>query len=215
VELRRLPVTALLLAAIGVFFLVETVQGGSTDPRVLLRLGANFPPLVRHGEYWRLVASMFLHIGVVHLLLNGWALYQLGSLFELLMGSWQLLAVYFVTGIMASLASVVFTHNLSAGASGAIFGLLGALISFLLRRRRTLLPRGKGLLSQLAFWAVINVVFGFSMPGIDNAAHLGGFATGLLLGLPLHRRDIPFDAAHAEDDSADDSASHPNSASYQ
>ncbi len=128
-------------------------------------------------------------------MLNGWALLQLGGLCELLLGPWQMAAVYFTTGIAASLASVAFTHNLSAGASGAIFGLLGALISFLLRRRRSLLPRGKGLLSQLVMWAAINVAFGLYVPHIDNAAHLGGFAAGLLLGLALRRRELPGEGA--------------------
>jgi rhomboid protease GluP len=191
IDLRRIPVTTTLLAAIIVVFMVETVTGGATDPQVLLRLGANFPPLVRAGEYWRLLASMFLHVGVMHLLFNGWALLQLGRLCEALLGSWRTAVVYFVSGIAASLASVVFTNNLSAGASGAIFGLLGALISFLLRRRRALLPQGKGLLGQLVMWAGINVVLGFSIPHIDNAAHLGGFAAGLLLGLPLRSRPAP------------------------
>jgi rhomboid protease GluP len=190
-DLRRIPVTATLLAAIVLLFLVETVAGGATDPRVLLRLGANYPPLVREGEYWRLVASMFLHVGVMHLLFNGWALLQLGGLCEMLLGSWQTAAVYFATGIVASLASVVFTHSLSAGASGAIFGLMGALVAFLLRRRRSLLPSGKALLGQLLVWAAINVALGFNVAHIDNAAHLGGFAAGLLLGLPLRGRRFP------------------------
>ncbi len=176
---RQAPVTTLLLVLIGIVFLAETLLGGSTDPRVLLTLGANFPPLVLGShQYWRLVASMFLHIGFVHLLVNGWALLQLGALFELILGSRKLLLVYFVSGIAGSLASVMFTQSLSAGASGAIFGVMGALIAFLLKRRQLLTPQAKGLLSQLVGWAAINVFLGFSIPGIDNAAHLGG----------LHRR---------------------------
>jgi rhomboid protease GluP len=185
---NRTPVTATLLLAIGVMFALEVLNGGSDNPRVLLALGANFPPLVMQGELWRLVACMFLHVGLMHLLLNGWALFQIGSLFELLIGSLPMAGVYFATGIAASLASVVWTNNLSAGASGAIFGLLGALITFLLRRRRALLPQGRGLLGQLVLWAGINVVLGFNIPSIDNAGHLGGFASGLLLGLLLRPR---------------------------
>ncbi|HEV2853088.1 MAG TPA: rhomboid family intramembrane serine protease [Thermoanaerobaculia bacterium] len=186
---RRTPVTTLLLALIGIAFLGETVLGGSTNPDVLELLGANFPPRVLQGhEYWRLVASMFLHIGFVHLLVNGWALYQLGSLFEILLGSGRLLLVYFLSGIAGSLASVMFTRSLSAGASGAIFGLLGALIAFLLKRRGNLTPQAKSLLMQLLFWAGLNVFLGFSTPGIDNAAHLGGCAAGFLLGLGLREK---------------------------
>lgn len=189
---RQAPVTTLLLVLIGIVFLAETLLGGSTDPRVLLTLGANFPPLVLGShQYWRLVASMFLHIGFVHLLVNGWALLQLGALFELILGSRKLLLVYFVSGIAGSLASVMFTQSLSAGASGAIFGVMGALIAFLLKRRQLLTPQAKGLLSQLVGWAAINVFLGFSIPGIDNAAHLGGCTAGLLLGLGLRERPRP------------------------
>jgi rhomboid protease GluP len=184
----RTPVTTLLLLAIAAVFVLETVRGGSTDTGVLLALGANYPPLVRQGEYWRLVTSMFLHIGLLHVVLNGWGLYQLGGLFEFLLGSGRLLVVYFATGIAGSIASLFFTRSLSAGASGAIFGLLGALIAFLMKRRERLTPQAKSLLMQLVFWAAINVFFGFSNPGIDNSAHLGGCAAGFLIGLLLKER---------------------------
>ena len=93
--------------------------------------------------------------------------------------------VYFATGIAGSLASAYFSSVPSVGASGAIFGLMGALIAFLLRRRGALTPQGKSILMQLVGWAAINVFFGFSTPGIDNSAHLGGCAAGLLLGFVL------------------------------
>jgi rhomboid protease GluP len=189
---RRTPVTTALLAAIWALFVVETFQGGSTDAQTLVKLGANVPQLVLAGEYWRLVASMFLHIGLVHLLVNSWALYQLGSLFEILLGSVSLLVVYFLSGIAGSVASVMFSRaDLSAGASGAIFGLMGALIAFLLKRREMLTPQARSLLMQLLLWAGINVFLGFSIPGIDNAAHLGGAAAGFLLGLGLRPRFRP------------------------
>jgi rhomboid protease GluP len=197
---RRAPVTILLLVLIGIAFLAETLLGGSTQTEVLLLLGANVSPLVLDAhQYWRLVASMFLHIGWVHLLVNSWALYQLGSLFEFVLGSGKLLLVYFLSGIAGSIASVMFTQSISAGASGAIFGLLGALIAFLLKRRQFLTPQAKALLSQLVGWAVINVFLGFSIPGIDNAAHLGGCAAGFLLGLGLRERPQPFDHHPAEE----------------
>jgi rhomboid protease GluP len=185
---RRTPVTTFLLLAIVAMFVVETVRGGSTDTRVLLALGADYPPLVRQGEYWRLVTSLFLHIGLLHLVLNGWALYQLGALFELVLGSGRLLLVYFVSGIAGSIASTLFTRSLSAGASGAIFGVMGALIAYLMKRRENLTPQAKSLLMQLALWAGINVFLGFSNPVIDNAAHLGGCAAGFVIGLFLKDR---------------------------
>ena len=189
---RRTPVTLLLLAAIGVMFVAEILHGGSTDPQALVSLGANVPPLVQAGQYWRLVASMFLHIGILHLLVNSWALYQLGALFEILLGSLPLLLVYFASGVAGSISTVFFTRaDLSAGASGAIFGLMGALIAFLLKRRDVLTPQARSLLMQLVGWAVVNVILGFSVPGIDNAAHLGGCAAGFLLGLGLQPRFRP------------------------
>ncbi len=192
--LRRTPVTTLLLIAIAVGYVLQLVTGDQ-----LTEWGANYGPAIRAGEYWRLVTSMFLHGGLLHLALNGFALFQLGSLLELLMGSPRMLLVYFVTGIAGSLASATFTQAPSVGASGAIFGLLGALIAFLLRRRGALTPQGKSILMQLVGWAAINVFLGISSnagpggPHIDNSAHFGGGAAGLLLGflLPEPRRTLP------------------------
>lgn len=188
---RYTPVTLLLLIAILIGYGLEAkmLASGAPEDEVLIRLGANHPGLVlQEGEWWRLVTSMFLHGGLAHLFLNGWALYQLGSLFESWLGSTRLVVTWFVSGIAGSLASILFTQSLSVGASGAIFGVLGALIAFLLRRRDALNAGAKGLLGQLVLWAGINVVFGFSVPRIDNAAHLGGFAAGFLLGLILRPR---------------------------
>ena len=186
--LRRTPVTTLLLIAIGIGYVLQLATGDS-----LTELGANYGPAIRDGQYWRLVTSMFLHGGLIHLALNAWALFQIGALLELLAGSSWMLLVYFTTGIAGSLASALFTRQPSVGASGAIFGLLGALIAFLLRRRGALTPQGKSILMQLVGWAVINVFFGFSTPGIDNSAHLGGAVAGLLLGsvLPEPQRSLP------------------------
>ncbi len=185
---RRAPVTTLLLIAIAVVYALQVVTGGQ-----LTELGANYGPAVRAGEYWRLVTSMFLHGGLLHLAFNGWALFQLGALFELLLGSPRLLLVYFVTGLAGSLASAWLTQTPSVGASGAIFGLMGTLIAFLLRRRAALTPQGKAILMQLIAWAAINVFLGFSDPQIDNSAHLGGCAAGLLLGfiLPARLQALP------------------------
>lgn len=181
----RARVTRVLLVALGLAFIAELALGGSTDRLVLVRLGANVPGRVLAGEWWRLAASMFLHVGLLHLLVNGWALYQLGGLYESLVGSRRFAAVYFASGILASLGSVLFLptpESLSAGASGAVFGLLGALMALLLRRRQRLTPAARSLLAQLAGWAVLNVILGFSVPNIDNAAHLTGFAVGMAFG---------------------------------
>ena len=184
--MRRAPVTKLLLVAIVAVFGLQI--WGETSGTDLVALGANERTAVLAGQSWRLLTSMFLHGGFLHLALNAWGLYQLGTLFESWLGSTRMLVTYFVTGIAGSLASIAWTQMPSVGASGAIFGLLGGLIAFLLRRHAALSPQGKSILSQLVMWAVINVVIGASTPGIDNAAHLGGCAAGLLIGLLLRER---------------------------
>ncbi len=195
IALRRTPATACLLAAIAAGFLVELWAGGTDDPLVLMRLGADQAAAVWQGEWWRLLACIFLHGGLLHLLFNGWALYQLGSLFELWLGSQRLLVTFFVAGIASSFGSVLWStyargelDRPSVGASGAIFGLFGALIAFLFRRRSRLLPFAKSLLTQLVFWAVLNLVLGATFPMIDNAAHVGGLIAGLAIGLMLRDR---------------------------
>ena len=184
--MRRAPVTKLLLLAIVAAFGLQI--WGETSGTDLVALGANERAAVLAGQSWRLLTSMFLHGGFLHLALNAWGLYQLGTLFESWLGSTRMLGTYFVTGIAGSLASIAWTQVPSVGASGAIFGLLGGLIAFLLRRHAALSPQGKSILSQLVMWAVINVFFGLQTPGIDNAAHLGGCAAGFLLGLLLRER---------------------------
>jgi rhomboid protease GluP len=189
---RQSPVTLGIIAVIGIVFVMETLAGGSSRTDVLYSLGAIVPDLFAKGEYWRLLAAMFLHIGFLHLFLNLWALYQLGGVFEMLFGSPRFAATYFASGLVASTASALFTNGLAAGASGAIFGILGALIVSIRRSPRFRNAAwGKGLVQQLLFWAGINIVIGFTMPGIDNAAHIGGFITGLLLGLQPHRVPPP------------------------
>jgi rhomboid protease GluP len=181
---------------ISVYF-VEVFAGGSTDVDVLVRMGANVPELVVAGQVWRWFTSIFLHIGMVHILLNSWALFQLGGLLESFAGPRRMLSVALASGLAGSAASTAWhlwkgTAGLSAGASGAVFGLLGGLVGFLLRHRQALLPAGKQLLSSLLVWAALNVYLGLSQPGIDNAAHFGGALTGALLGyLVLARRPQP------------------------
>jgi rhomboid protease GluP len=210
---RRTPATALLLLAIAAGFAVEIWAGGAADPQVLMRLGADQAEAVWNGEWWRLLACMFLHDGVLHIAFNGWALYQLGSLFEIWLGSPRLLLTYFAAGLSGSLGSVLWNTygrgdylRPSVGASGAIFGLLGALIAFLLRRRSRLTPLAKSLLSQLLFWAGINLVLGATLPLIDNAAHLGGLVAGLVLGLAFKDQTerAPRPAPAGPSDPADD-----------
>jgi membrane associated rhomboid family serine protease len=134
---------------------------------------------VAAGEYYRLITSMFLHFGVLHLLMNMWALWVLGRLLEAALGPWRFLALYMISGLGGSVAVYYFgnPHGLAAGASGAIFGLFGALIVVLRRL-------GRSIASVLPI-LVINLVFTLAVPGISIAAHFGGLVTGLVVAAGL------------------------------
>lgn len=185
--LSRAPLTLALLIAIAVVFVADLVSVYLFGQAVLEHYGESRVDRVMAGQVWRLGTAMFLHAGPLHLLVNAWALYQLGALVEILLGTSRLAAIYFASGLAGSTASVAWdlvTGNQipSVGASGAIFGLLGALIAFLARHRDRLRPEARSLLFQLLFWAGLNIFFGFTVEMIDNAAHLGGLAAGLICG---------------------------------
>jgi membrane associated rhomboid family serine protease/Flp pilus assembly protein TadD len=195
---KTVPVTLVLVAINVLFFLAMVVKGGSlTHPTTgeLLRWGANFGPFTIGGQWWRLLTAMFVHIGIVHLGLNMWCLWELGLLAEYLYGPKPFLALYLLSGLAASLVSVA--HNpvvVSAGASGAIFGLAGALIATLFLAKLPA-PRNAlrtSLISLLVF-AGYNLAYGAVKGGIDNGAHVGGLIAGLLLGSVLSL-DFPREA---------------------
>lgn len=187
--MRREWVTDALLAANVTVWLLMVVNGvdalfpGAVE---LLGWGANYPPLTRGGEWWRLLSSVFVHAGLIHLAFNSYALLLAGRTVERVFGHAGYLLLYLFAGLTGSAASTIFSGAVSVGASGAIFGVFGALLAFLLRRR-SLIPGAvfKGLRSLVLTFVLFNVAFGFAMPGIDNAAHLGGLAGGFVAGLLL------------------------------
>jgi rhomboid protease GluP len=136
-----------------------------------------------------LLTYMFLHAGLMHIAFNMWCLWELGALCESLYGRWTYAAVYLITGIAGGVASVGWNPgNLSVGASGAIFGLAGALVaSFYLGEFS--LPREaiKGTLQSLLFFVGFNVLFGVMVSGVDNACHAGGLVSGLIVGALIAR----------------------------
>jgi rhomboid protease GluP len=188
IPLSRPIATWVLLGSIVLVFVAETLAGGSTNTDVLVHLGAKVTTLVAEGQYWRLFTSMFLHIGITHLFFNGYALFIIGTELERILGAVRFLAIYLLSGLFGSLASYAFTSNLSAGASGAIFGLIGALAAFFLLHRERLGSWGRARLANIAFLIVINLFFGFTQPGIDNLAHLGGLVSGFGLGWAMAPR---------------------------
>lgn len=166
----------LLYINIIIFFLVE-LNGGSSNVETLIQFGAKFNPAIVEGEWWRVVTSMFLHIGFLHLLMNMVALYYLGTMVERIFGSLRFLYIYFLAGIAGGLTSFAFNISIAAGASGAIFGLLGALLFFgTVYRELFKQTMGKNLILIL----LINIVFGFIVPQIDMGAHLGGLIGGYI-----------------------------------
>ncbi len=163
-------------------FVVETLAGGSESSRVLIQLGANVGPLVTTGDYWRLFTANFLHIGLLHLAFNLYALYIVGTEVEMFYGPWRFLAIYLLTGLSGAIASYAFTYGLSAGASTAIFGLIGTLFAFFTRNRAVFGELSRTRLSNLIIVIVINVFYGLSVSAIDNWGHAGGFVGGFILG---------------------------------
>ena len=154
----------------------------STDQRVLIEFGAKVNTLIQAGQVWRLLTSSFIHIGIVHLAFNLYALWALGPITEESFGHRQFLMIYIFSGLGGAIASFLFTTALSAGASGAIFGLLGALLYYSFKRPN-LWKSGLGM--NLVIVILVNFGFGLSQPGIDNYAHLGGLITGTLTSVFL------------------------------
>jgi rhomboid protease GluP len=152
--------------------------------KLSIRWGANFAPYTLSGEWWRLVTYMFLHANLLHIGFNMWCLWDLGALCESLYGPWTYGAIYFTSGIGGALASLFWNRSpLTIGASGAIFGLAGALIaSFKLGEFSVPRSALSGTLRSLMIFVGFNLIFGATMPGIDNACHIGGLITGLIVG---------------------------------
>ncbi|MCB0193835.1 MAG: rhomboid family intramembrane serine protease [Anaerolineae bacterium] len=182
--------TYALLAAIVVVWVLMTIAGGSTNTQVLINYGANYGPGIINGEIWRLFTSMFLHIGGFHLLVNGYALFIFGLEMERLYGPDRFLVVYILAGLFGSLASFASKGPtvLSAGASGAIFGIIGMNLAFFLLHRDDLGRISQARIQGTLVIIGINLVFGFMVPGIDNMAHIGGLIAGYLLGYGLAPR---------------------------
>jgi rhomboid protease GluP len=149
-----------------------------------IRWGANWGPLTLTGEWWRLLTCVFVHGGIIHIAFNMWCLWNLGALAESLYGRWTYAAVYLICGVGSSLGSLAWHPGTpSVGASGAIFGLAGALIAAF-KLGEFSVPRSalSGTLRSLAMFVVYNLIFGAAIGTTDNAAHIGGLITGLIVG---------------------------------
>ncbi len=187
----RLPVekplwTYILIGVNIAMYLVLEFTGGSGSARNLIRFGANYAPLVTEGEYWRLLTAGFLHIGVLHILFNMYALYVLGRETEPVYGRARFIVIYLLSGICGSIFSYGLNQGLSAGASTSLFGLFGALAVFFYRQRKMLGAVGRQQLVSLGIILAINIVIDVSPgSGIDIWGHAGGLIGGVLLSWVL------------------------------
>jgi rhomboid protease GluP len=197
----KVRVTYALIAINVLVFLVMLTQGAGllhSPNDIQLNWGANFGPATQDGQWWRLGSAIFLHFGAMHLLLNSIALWDVGKLTERMFGPWRLLGIYLIAGLFGNILSLDIQGNeaVSGGASGAIFGLYGALLIFLWRERDFIDRREfKWLFGGAVGFSILTITLGFVMPGIDNAAHIGGFIAGIVASIifarPINARAMP------------------------
>lgn len=180
---NKKPIVTYILIGINIiFFIISVLLSESIfdiNINVLIFLGAKVNELILNGEYYRFITCMFLHGGILHITLNMYALYAVGPLIEIAYGKLKYLIIYFVSGILSSLLSFLFSNSVSIGASGAIFGLLGASLVLSIKMKERGRKFKKNILSVIA----INIFLGLSMPNIDNFGHLGGLIGGTISSL--------------------------------
>jgi membrane associated rhomboid family serine protease len=201
-NVKATSVTRLLLVAIAIGYVWELVVAGGPGSlfegpsgQALIDAGALVPfsggtvtqPTggIVGGEWWRLLSSIFLHAGVIHLALNGYVLWIFGEAIEREIGRISTLAVFLVTGVFAGATSFAFASQftVAVGASGAIFGLVGAFVAYNYLRRSHVLAQAR--LRSAVSMLIINLIIGFSIPAIDWRAHLGGLVAGLVAGFAV------------------------------
>lgn len=180
-------ITSILILINVVVFIISVFLSGSLfdiDLGVLIFLGAKVNLLIERGQYYRLLTAMFLHGGLLHIAFNMYALYSLGNLVEQIYGKSKYLTIYFASGIFSTYVSYLFSSAVSVGASGAIFGLLGATLVFGLKEKHRI---GKGFLTNIISVVALNIIIGITTPNIDNFGHLGGLIGGIVIALFFRR----------------------------
>ncbi|NLM36191.1 MAG: rhomboid family intramembrane serine protease [Clostridiales bacterium] len=185
-------ITNLIIAINVIIFIITAIASKSIfdiNIYVLRDFGAILVPLIDLGEYYRLVTAMFLHGGLLHIVMNMYNLWLLGNILEKVYGKYKLAVIYFFSGIVGSFFSYLFLKPsiLSVGASGAIFGLLGSCIVFALKRKNTI---RRTFLQSIFQVLAINLIIGFSISNIDNAGHIGGLIGGLLITAALDQKVV-------------------------
>lgn len=175
-------VTMIIIAINVVLYIITAIMSKNIldiNAYVLLYMGGNYGALVSHGQVWRLLTCAFLHGGLIHILCNMYALYAIGPQVEILFGRVKYIIIYFFSAIGGSLLSFTCSsNNLSIGASGAIFGLFGAMVVFVLKYKDRI---PKKVLNNLFGVIILNLLIGFNLQGIDNFGHIGGLLAGALV----------------------------------
>lgn len=175
---KKIIITYAIMAICAILFLLTYVLGsGSMNGETMYKFGAVSAPAIKMGQIWRLATGTLLHAGIIHLFVNMYSLCIIGSQLENFIGKKKFLFVYVISAISGSLMSCLFSNNLSVGASGAIFGLLGSMLYFGYHYRLFL---GNVLRAQIIPIIALNLFLGFMINGIDNAAHIGGLIGGYL-----------------------------------
>ena len=182
------PATLLVIAALGAIFAWQLSSGALVSEESIVAAGALVRERVLHGEWWRVLSATVLHGSVEHLVSNAMSLYILGMASEHAYGTRAMLLVYIASGIAGSLLSVAASPGPSVGASGAIFGLMGAVMVLFWKHHEELLVRDKRIGIVIAVWALFTVVTGLMTPMIDNAAHIGGLLGGMAVSLAMRPR---------------------------
>ena len=179
-EYKKSPVTSILLLIIVIYFIIISLNGGTTDVETLVRFGALYPPFIlKFNQYYRIISSIFIHIGISHLFFNGYALYIFGTQMEKLMGAKKYLLFFLLTGIGGNIVTIIFNFiSVSAGASGSLFGFLGAFLYLIQRHKNMLTPQGRKSIIKLV---LINLGITIIIPNISVTAHFGGLIVGYLL----------------------------------
>ncbi|MBD5635872.1 MAG: rhomboid family intramembrane serine protease [Candidatus Eremiobacteraeota bacterium] len=182
-KLRVNATTSLILINVAVYVFMA-LHGGASENDPYYLAGVLYGPFVlQHGEWYRIVTSAFMHAGIPHIALNMFALYQLGSFVETMLGGWRMLVVYAISLVGGGLAVVYFSPNdATVGASGAIFGLFGTLFAIGLRMGKP----GRDLISRTLPVLALNLVFTFAIPSISKAGHVGGLLSGFAAGLVFY-----------------------------
>ena len=179
---KEFPVVGILLIINLFYFLFLELNGGSKNWLTLVYYGAKEGLSISRGEYWRLLTPIFMHIGFFHLVVNSFGLIVFGPIMEKIFGPTRFLLIYIMTGIWGNIFSFISGISVGAGASGALFGVAGSYAAYLYLNKDDLGKFGRESLVGLSWIVGINIIFGFTVSGIDNSAHLGGLISGIIIG---------------------------------